>query len=152
MLWCSSAFCLCTFTLRSVLPALTAHSSLKCASKHWDSIQCVGIPLPAEKHKSLHSGSHVFHVQWGGGWRWGRREPCLGVFSWPKRCWRNLQWYLSGFPFACLLFFFFFWLSCSSLLIYCICSRGFGKGGSEGVLLPKGKGAGRRSYFTSQVM
>lgn len=88
----------------------------------------------------------------GGGGRWGRREPCLGVFSWPKRCWRNLQWYLSGFPFACLLFFFFFWLSCSSLLIYCICSRGFGKGGSEGVLLPKGKGAGRRSYFTSQVM
>lgn len=57
-----------------------------------------------------------------------------------------------SFCLLALFFFFFFWLSCSSLLIYCICSRGFGKGGSEGVLLPKGKGAGRRSYFTSQVM
>lgn len=54
--------------------------------------------------------------------------------------------------FSCLLFFFFFWLSCSSLLIYCICSRGLGKGGSQTVSLPKGKEAGRHSYFSPQVM
>lgn len=33
-----------------------------------------------------------------------------------------------------------------------MCSRGLGKGGSQTVLLPKGKEAGRHSYFSSGVM
>lgn len=119
----------------------------KCVSKCWDSIGCMGIPLPSEMRESLHGGSHMLHVHLG-----GRRGLHVGVSSWPKSCSRNPQRYLCGFPFSCLLSFFFFWLSRSSLLIYCMRSRDLGKGGSQTVLLPKGKEAGRRSYFSSRVM
>lgn len=70
----------------------------------------------------------------------------------PRTAGETSFWYLCELFFFLLALFFFFWLSCSSLLIYCICSRGLGKGGSQTVSLPKGKEAGRHSYFSPQVM
>lgn len=71
--------------------------------------------------ESLRGGSHVLHVHLG-----GRRGLRVGVSFWVKSCSRKLRRYLCEFPFS-FLPFFFFWMSCSSSLIYCMCSRGFGK-------------------------
>lgn len=122
MLWSSSAFCLCVFTLSSALPGLTAYSTLKCVRKCRGSIKCTGIPLSSDTRESLHRGSHMLHVHLG-----GRLQLHVGVFSWLTSCSRKQQIYLCEFPFSCLLFFI--WLSCSSLLIYCMHSRGLQKGG-----------------------
>lgn len=94
---------------------------------------------------------------------WRAEKGCVWVYpSGPRAALENHRDIFVNFLFlACLIsfffssspfLFFFFWLSCCSLLIYCMCSRGLGKGGSKTVLLPKGKEAGRHSYFSSGVM
>lgn len=141
-----SPFCLSVLTLWSVLPGLIIYFILKCASQCWDSMDCMGMSQPLEMNKSFMEAPTCCVCTWRA------ERGCVGVYPpGPRAAAENHRDICVNFLFlACFIFFFFFfWLSCYSLLIYCMCSRGLGKGGSQTVLLPKGKEAGRHSYFSS---
>lgn len=99
-----SPFCLSVLTLWSVLPGLIIYFIPKCASRCWDSMDCMGMSQPLEMNKSFTEAPTCCVCTWRA------ERGCVGVYPpGPRAAVENHRDICVNFLFlACFIFFFFF--------------------------------------------